>query len=980
MGHRSNRTNPRRGRMRRRLLVERLGERRVLAAITGTVFGDTNHSFQYDDGESGAAARLIYLDSNDNGQFDVDESHSLAGSDGAFSFPNLADGTYLVRLFNGTESQSQTYPIQASVGSSISVTGANQLAVVGESVLALTDHSVFVADLVSGNGQAFAVGDSVRSMRPLPDGRVLVLGTDASGDTAWLVDPSSATVSPVNLAGTPTAVQWTDAAVDANGMGVILEQASGTVYAIDAAGSSATATETTVSVASGSQVLTSSTGVLTVFAQPAVDGMSLGLWSNQTNSFLPQAPVFVSGLTGLLAFDGEAGLLAARSDEGGVGIFDVNNNFAQLLVIEDIDGPIAIDGARDLLMAISPGEALLKIIDLRDGGMIADVALDLTTIGSVAAIAMGDRHDSVVVLGVAGITEIALNNPSAHVVEIESGTVPDAILFGVAVDGDNSAPSYVNQQSLAAVEDTLLELDAPGALSEAVDEDGDRFVLLQSGPANHGTASLGIDGSVVYQPNADFFGIDEVSVRLHDGRDVSEPWIVQIAVDGTADDPTDILIDIDPIPENIEIGTSIGTIEVLDVDGTIHIVETDDPRFGHDAGEIIFIGGFGGIDYEREPTIPLTISATDPETQVTIQKTVILTITDENDPITAITPTTGFVSENVKGDIVAELHVVDQDAEQAHFLSVDDERFVVVDRVLRLAPGVDVDYETEPVIVINITAKEVPGGGTFTQQFTVTVRDEIEQPQILDLTNKTVLEFDRGGIVGNVTLDGKTPPSNYQFTVDDPRFEFDGTTLKLKDDQYVLRIQQDEVEIEIAAVDTHGTFTSISETLVIEVLINHLPFHNSDNPYDVDGQDGATALDALIIINYLGEYGPGPVGEGNPNYGYDVNGDGQVTALDALLIINQLNRLNSVADNSDGEGEQAPMDQQRRLAKQASDSDQNNVDVPVVVSEFDSWKIIDASSGKTSAAVHDPISMSSVLPTKHFAEKVDATLRLLSDD
>ena len=980
MGTRSNHMKSSRVSTRRRLLVERLGERRVLAAIAGMVFEDANHSLRLDDVESGAATRLVYLDLNDNGEFDVDESYSLADSDGSFLFPDLANGTYLVRLFSGTDSQTQTYPVEATLDASIEVSGANQLIVAGETAFALTHDSIVIGSLVSGNRHSLVVGDSLSSMQLLPNGTVLVIGSDASGDTAWVVNPNDATVSPVNLAGTPVPMELSNAAVDGSGTGVILDQVTGDVYAIDGAGPSVSATPTSVTIAPGSQVLTSNTGVLTVFALPDDGGMSLGLWSNQTNSFLAETPVFVSGLTGLLAYDGASGLLAARQQDGGVGVFDVNNHFAQLFAAQDIEGPIAIDGTRDLLMSISPGEAMLRIIDLRNGGMIADVAVDLATIGGVAAIAMGDRHDSVVVLGAAGITEIALNKPSAHVVVIESETDPNAILFGVAVDGDNSAPGYANQQSLAAVEDTLLELDAPGALSEAIDGDGDRFVLLQAGPANHGTASLGIDGSVVYQPNADFFGTDEVIVRLHDGRDVSEPWIVQIAVDGIADDPTDILIDIDPIPENIEIGTSIGTIEVLDVDGTIHIIEMDDPRFGHDLGQIIFIGGSGGIDYEQESTIPLTISATDPETQVTIQESLILTITDENDPVTAITPITGFVTENVKGDIVAELHVADQDAEQAHFLTVDDERFVVVDRVLRLAPGVEVDFETEPAIVINITAKEVPGGGTFTQPFTVTVRDEAEQPQVLNLTNKTVLGLDRGAIVGNITVDGQAPTSNFQFTVDDPRFEVDGTTLKLMDDQYVLRIQQDEVEIEITAVDTNGEFHSISETFVIEVLINHLPFHNAENPYDVDGQDGATALDALIIINYLGDYGPGPVGEGDPNYGYDVNGDGQVTALDALLIINQLNRLKTAVGNSDGEGEQAPIDQQRRFAKPKLDPSQIHSDQPLGVSEFDSRKIMDASSGKTSDAAHDPISMLAEQSSKHFAENVDATLRLLSDD
>ncbi len=72
-------------------------------------------------------------------------------------------------------------------------------------------------------------------------------------------------------------------------------------------------------------------------------------------------------------------------------------------------------------MAISPGEALLKIINLRDGELIADLAIDLSEIGEVAAFAIGDRDDSIVVLGAAGIAEIALKKPTAREIVIADG-------------------------------------------------------------------------------------------------------------------------------------------------------------------------------------------------------------------------------------------------------------------------------------------------------------------------------------------------------------------------------------------------------------------------------------------------------------------------------------------------------------------------------------------------------------------------------
>ena len=93
MSNRVARSYQRRVRVRRRLLVERLGDRRVLAAITGAVFEDANHSFQREVGEAAAANRLVFIDANDNAQIDSGERYALADADGNFAFADLADGT-----------------------------------------------------------------------------------------------------------------------------------------------------------------------------------------------------------------------------------------------------------------------------------------------------------------------------------------------------------------------------------------------------------------------------------------------------------------------------------------------------------------------------------------------------------------------------------------------------------------------------------------------------------------------------------------------------------------------------------------------------------------------------------------------------------------------------------------------------------------------------------------------------------------------
>jgi glucose/arabinose dehydrogenase len=70
------------------------------------------------------------------------------------------------------------------------------------------------------------------------------------------------------------------------------------------------------------------------------------------------------------------------------------------------------------------------------------------------------------------------------------------------------------------------------------------------------------------------------------------------------------------------------------------------------------------------------------------------------------------------------------------------------------------------------------------------------------------------------------------------------------------------------------------------------PWQNSLNPADVNGQDGVTTNDALIVINDLNANNPrllpAPTADRPPPY-LDVNGDGFVAPIDALIVINVLN-------------------------------------------------------------------------------------------
>ncbi|TWU48462.1 Ig-like domain-containing protein [Rubripirellula reticaptiva] len=919
MAKRNNRLRTPRLEVRRRLTVEHLGDRRVLAAITGEVFEDLNGSLRKDDGELAAASRLVYIDANSNEVLDTGELTAVTDSSGAFRFDNLADGNYSVRLYSGTESQTQTIPIQPQlVRFVITIDDASDVVFGDDFFVTATAGSVVTAYPDQLGVHSVSVGQELRSLQAMPDGRILLVGSDTTNTTSWIFDPVTRMATPVSLQDTSGATVtsptgWGSLLLNDQGLGVILPQianpATASPYAvrsIDASDptSGIEVTTTSTIVPADTKVLSSATGVRTVFASEGATGLELSLWSNSAATLITTTPIEVPSTTEMLSFDDDAGILALRTSGGGFSIHDVDAGFATLYSF-DSGTAVMIDAERDLLFTYSSDDFKLRMLSLTDATVLFEMPVSLTTIGDVTKLVRGDSPNAIVAVGTAGVQQVRLDVASGNQVTITGGVDADPILFGIKPHGTNSAPSYNPIPSFTATEDQTLTLAAPAALAGATDPDGDSFIVLQMDQAANGTATIQIDGSLSYVPNPDFSGTDTVTVTLSDGRTASAPISLTFNVQAVPDEPTGIEIDIDPVPENLPAGTPIGGINVIDVDGGGgHVISIDDPRFGVDGGDIIFIGG--DINFEAEPLIPLVVSATDSETGTTVTESVSVRITDANDPITGITPTEAFVLENAPGDVVTELKVLDEDEEQFHTFTVDDERFIVENFDLRLADGVSVDYETEQVIVVNVTATEVGTGGTFTQAITITVRDLVEQPVGIALTKDSVVELTEGDEVGDVLVDGAAPDPRLDVTVDDSRFEIVGSTLKLKEDVFVERAIQTEIQVTISVSDPNGELATVEQDFVIQVLPNETPLHNLNDPYDVNHDGSVSASDALAIINYLNIYGPGPVGSGGMEYCYDVNADGFITALDALLVLNRLSQTSSGTVGGEGDGEQSP--------------------------------------------------------------------------
>ena len=127
----------------------------------------------------------------------------------------------------------------------------------------------------------------------------------------------------------------------------------------------------------------------------------------------------------------------------------------------------------------------------------------------------------------------------------------------------------------------------------------------------------------------------------------------------------------------------------------------------------------------------------------------------------------------------------------------------------------------------------------------------------------------------------------------------------------VIPINQSSVSFVIAAVNdlvVDGTSTvTITATATgftqgssaLKVTDSNGFWHNSANPLDVDADSTVSPLDVLSIINYINQFGSGPVTASNPPPFLDVDSDNFVSPLDVLVVVNFLNSQGS----GQGEGE-----------------------------------------------------------------------------
>lgn len=219
------------------------------------------------------------------------------------------------------------------------------------------------------------------------------------------------------------------------------------------------------------------------------------------------------------------------------------------------------------------------------------------------------------------------------------------------------------------------------------------------------------------------------------------------------------------------------------------------------------------------------------------------------------------------------------------------------DGILRFTPA----PEAQGQILIDVVAVDSLGARSEPAELTITMAHLPGPP----LTNDDRVGTYRGdaldidlsaGVIATTaevdpgSIEIVTPPSAGDLTIlGDGRVRYVAAADASGEDRFAYRIR-----------DIDGR---VSDPATVTVLIATSPLQNPFRHADVNADGNVTALDALLVINYISRHGSGGVPTISIDDGawyYDVNGDGVVTALDALLVINHIAR-----GDSPGEGEGA---------------------------------------------------------------------------
>lgn len=273
--------------------------------------------------------------------------------------------------------------------------------------------------------------------------------------------------------------------------------------------------------------------------------------------------------------------------------------------------------------------------------------------------------------------------------------------------------------------------DVPSGISFSVDSVSENPSL---GTALAGIRTLDPDTDADYRYEVDDprFSVADGFLRLVQGtiNFENEPIIVLAVTGFDRQHPSDIISrqitlsvrDVNEAPSGVSTPNSLTQPELTNdlVLGRVFAIDQDeneqyswsvsDPRFEIVNGILRLTEG-SVLDFESEPYLQLVLRGTDSHGEFSIEETVTVSVTDQDDEPTGISFVGAFsIQENDPGRAIGNARVLDPDRGEAYSISVNDSRFEVVRGVLQLRPGAEIDYTESGYLDLMLTATSLQSG------------------------------------------------------------------------------------------------------------------------------------------------------------------------------------------------------------------------------------------------------------------------------
>lgn len=887
------------------LRIEPLEARRLLASLQVSVFIDQDGSRQYESSRDAPAEnRLVFLDLNEDSIRNPGEPVAVTDSEGIVQFDSIEPGDYAIGLIANSQTQRVVSGVRVSpTAEAISDLPANRI------LLGQDDQSLWsfdgigrLANIESPEQVVELPGQIEASVAETEHSQILLVRTYESEDRQIIrFDTRSGNFAELPLYGLEQDQQPTNLLRSADGFLVEVESTySRSLVELELGPDHSRLgfeLADQFDLATASPTLES---FVTVTNSPSSSRVLL-------DDGIQSAPNFVDidGVITEVNLSDDGALLFASMADGGVNVIAISDSSLRRTAILADAGRIVSARSRDgrILTGSTRDEGKLIVWDPNTWLPLGSSRLPVNA-GAITSITSDVFGDYAYIGTDSGLYKVEIG--SAATTRASTNTSGAIASIGVRSNGENRAPETL-ETTREVLEDAEDQFSA-GNANAAQDADGDLLWFSLATPPSNGQLHVDVDNNWRYEPDPNFAGSDSAVLRVHDGQATTE-LVLRWDVEAVNDPPVAVHIQLPAIPENPEAGASIGFISIEDPDQDAeYLVTTSDPRFAIQGGQIFFVDG--ELDFDAEPNVEFEIVATDAtNSSYVISSETTLELTNVNEPATGLTTDFEFAPENFAGAEFGLVQVDDPDADSQYEFELSDERFEIVDGILKLADDVALDFEETDEISLTVTANEVGGDDSVTQEISVNVSDVNDQPTAIRVSAFDLIAGVEGAVIGTVSVEDQDGDA-YDIYVSDGRFEVADGLLKLRPGETV---QGDLSQFPLTLTARARTGDQLSRTFPINVLPPPPPNQNPADRHDINGDGIVSPLDVLFLINEINRghggqlpprNGDSPYADGESPIFPDVNGDDILSPIDVLELINELNRQDP-GDLGGGEGEYA---------------------------------------------------------------------------